>query len=52
MSSSIEVLIYEVENNLHIPIRFRAAPFTIELRDAYVAYLKRELARMKRSRLQ
>lgn len=38
----IQTLADEVEKGYHIPKRFRKAPFTPEMRSAYVTYLRRE----------
>ena len=45
--ADMEELVADVSANQFIPKKFRAAPFTAELRTKYVAYLKRELQRLK-----
>lgn len=44
--NNVQSLRYEVENNLFIPKRFRKNPFTKEVRDGYVKYLKEEEKRL------
>ncbi len=43
---NIELLIKEVSAGHFIPKKFRKKPFTIELRDTYVAYLEDEADRV------
>jgi cob(I)alamin adenosyltransferase len=41
-------LLFDVENGLHIPKKFRKAQFTAQLRNKYVAYLKKEVTGLER----
>ena len=47
---NVQSLMRDIEKGWHVPLKFRAAAFTDELRAAYLEYLKRELARLERLR--
>lgn len=45
---AVQSLIRDLETNSYIPPKFRQAPFTDELRTAYVTELGRERARLEK----
>lgn len=45
---NVQELLTDIEQGLHIPVRFRKAPFTPDLRTKYASYLLRVLTGLKK----